>query len=114
MSAHAIEIEDSEREVVVRLGEHVVARSARVKLLHEGRLPVRRYLPASDVAPGVELTRTDKHTHCPFKGDATYWTVSVDGRSVENAAWSYEEPIPQAAAIAGHVCFDLAAELAVE
>jgi uncharacterized protein (DUF427 family) len=112
VSAHAITIEDSPREVVVRLGDHVVARSSRVKLLREGKLPVRRYLPVDDVA--VELSRTEKSTHCPFKGDATYWTASVNGRSLENAAWSYEEPIPQVAAIAGHVCFDLAPELTVE
>jgi uncharacterized protein (DUF427 family) len=114
MSAHRIQIEDGVAEVVVRAGEHVVARSARPKLLHEGELPVRRYLPAEDVEPGVVLTRTDKSTHCPFKGDATYWTVAVNGHTIENAAWSYEEPIPQAAAIAGHVCFDLAPELTVE
>jgi uncharacterized protein (DUF427 family) len=114
VSAHAIQIEGSDREVVVRLGDHVVARSSRVKLLHEGKLPVRRYLPAEDVEPGA-LTRTEKSTHCPFKGDATYWTVAVNGAQVENAAWSYEEPIPQAAPIAGHVCFDLApSEITVE
>ena len=113
MSAHAIEIRDGDGEVVVRLGEHVVARSSRVKLLHEGKLPVRRYLPAEDVEPGV-LSRTDKHTHCPFKGDATYWTVAVDGTRAEDAAWSYEDPIPQSAAIRGHLCFDLAPEISVE
>ena len=113
MSAHAIQIEDAGREVVVRLGDHVVARSSRAKLLHEGKLPVRRYLPADDVEPGV-LTRTEKSTHCPFKGDATYWTLAVNGTSVENAAWSYEDPIPQSAAIKGHLCFDLAAEVTVE
>ena len=112
MTAHAIEIEDGDREVVVRLGEHVVARSARPKLLHEGRLPVRVYIPADDVVAG--LARTEKHTHCPFKGDATYWTVAVNGDSLENAAWSYEDPIPQAAAIAGHLSFDLSPELTVE
>ena len=113
MSAHRIEIEDSDREVLVRLGDHVLARTARPKLLHEGRLPVRTYVPAEDVEPGV-LTRTEKSTHCPFKGDATYWTVSVNGARVENAAWSYEDPIPQSAAIRGHLCFDLAAEITVE
>jgi uncharacterized protein (DUF427 family) len=113
MSAHAIQIDDGDREVVVRLGEHVVARSARPKLLHEGKLPVRVYVPAQDVEPGV-LTRTEKTTHCPFKGDATYWTVAVNGHAVENAAWSYEQPIPEAAAIAGHLCFDLAPELTVD
>ena len=113
MSAHRIQISDGDREVVVRAGEHVVARTARARLLREGRLPVRTYIPAEDVEPGV-LTRTDKHTHCPFKGDATYWTVAVNGFSVENAAWSYEAPIPQSAAIKGHLCFDLAPELTVE
>lgn len=113
MNGHRIDIEDGGREVVVRAGEHVVARSARPKLLHETGLPVRVYVPAEDVEPGL-LTRTDKHTHCPFKGDATYWTVAVDGLTATDAAWSYEEPIEQAEAIRGHLCFDLAPELTVE
>ena len=113
MKGHRIEITDGEREVVVRLGDHEIARSARAKLLHEGRLPVRVYVPAADVEPGV-LTRTETSTHCPFKGDATYWTVAVDGTRVEDAAWSYEDPIPQAEPIAGHLCFDLAPEITVE
>ena len=113
MSAHRIEIEDGDRDVVVRLGDHVLARTARPKLLHEGRLPVRTYVPAEHVEPGV-LSRTEKSTHCPFKGDATYWTVAVNGLEAENAAWSYEDPIPQSAAIKGHLCFDLAPEITVE
>ena len=68
-------------------------------------------MPREDVVAG--LTRTDRRTHCPFKGDASYWTVAVDGACLENAAWSYEDPIPQSAAIAGHLCFDLAPELTV-
>jgi uncharacterized protein (DUF427 family) len=113
MSAHRIEISDGDREVVVRAGEHVIARTARPKLLREGKLPVRTYVPVEDVEDGV-LTRTEKSTHCPFKGDATYWTVAVNGVTAENAAWSYEDPIPQSAAIRGHLCFDLAPELTVE
>ena len=113
MKGHRIDITDGDREVVVRAGDHVVARTSRPKLLREGKLPVRVYIPAEDVESGV-LTRTDKHTHCPFKGDATYWTVTANGLTAENAAWSYEEPIEQSEAIKGHLCFDLAAELTVE
>ena len=81
MSARAITIEDSEREVVVRLGAPTSSPAAPAPscLAH---FPVRRYLPADDVEPGV-LSRTEKSTHCPFKGDATYWTLAVNGARVE-------------------------------
>ena len=51
------------------------------------------------------LTRTAHSTHCPYKGEASYWTVEAAGRTAENAVWSYEHPIPEMAGIAGYVAF---------
>ena len=48
---------------------------------------------------------TTRHSHCPFKGEASYFTLSVEGREARNAVWSYEAPLPGAAAIAGHLAF---------
>lgn len=48
---------------------------------------------------------TDHHTTCPWKGEASYYTVAVDGETNENAAWTYPEPKDAAAQIKDHVAF---------
>jgi len=62
------------------------------------------YLPIGDVDQKV-LSHSDTHTYCPYKGDAGYYNVSVDGATVTDAIWTYPEPYPAVAAIAGHVAF---------
>jgi uncharacterized protein (DUF427 family) len=103
-SGHRIEIEDAPVPVEIRAGGRTLARSTRAKVLRETGLPPRYYLPRDDVH--VELVGpTERRTHCPFKGDAIYWSVRVDDDVLDDIAWSYEEPIPQSVAIASHVCF---------
>ena len=51
------------------------------------------------------LARTAHKTHCPYKGDAAYYTIQVGGRAAENAVWTYEAPYPAVAAIKGHLAF---------
>lgn len=69
-------------------------------------------IPRDDV-DAVAISRTDHHSHCPFKGDASYFTLTGGGVTVENGAWSYEQPYPAADAIRGHrVDSDLAGALA--
>jgi uncharacterized protein (DUF427 family) len=51
------------------------------------------------------LTSTDHHTHCPYKGDASYFTITVDGHSADNAVWSYEQPYPAMAEIKDYLAF---------
>jgi len=48
---------------------------------------------------------TPRHTHCPFKGDASYFTLRAEGREAQNAVWTYETPLPGVAGIAGHLAF---------
>lgn len=82
----------------------LLAETSRPVLLREGKLPTRYYLPADDVRMEL-LEPTDSRTHCPFKGDASYWSARIGDEDVPDIAWSYPEPIEGAEKIAGLVCF---------
>lgn len=101
---HRVDVFESSREVTVRLGELVIARSRRPRLLYETGLPVRAYLPATDVKAG-QLWPSATRTICPYKGEAWHWTLRLDGEQIEDVAWSYETPLPEAFAIKGCLCF---------
>jgi len=99
-----IVFEPSPRRVRVMAGGETVADSTEMRLLHEpGHLPVY-YFPRGDVAMDL-LKESDHHTHCPWKGVARYWSVEAGGKTIENVAWSYDDPYPQIAEIAGYVSF---------
>jgi uncharacterized protein (DUF427 family) len=101
---HLLYFEDSPRRVRVMFDGETVADSRRVKLLHEaGLLPVY-YFPQEDVRMEL-LEESDHTTHCPFKGDASYWSVRVGERVAENAVWGYPEPIDSCPPIAGYLAF---------
>ena len=88
----------------IELDGAVLAESARAQLLFEHPiLPVRVYLPREDVR--VPLRPSPTRTACPYKGEAVYWSIEVDGRTIPDLAWSYETPREAAARIAGLVCF---------
>ncbi len=96
--------EDSPRRVRTTFAGETVVDSRRAKLLHEGgHLPVY-YFPMADVRMDL-LEATDHSTHCPYKGDASYWTLRVADRVAENAAWSYPEPLEGAPPLAGFLAF---------
>jgi len=76
----------------------------RAKLLYETSLPLRVYIPAADVAAGV-LAPSAKRTVCPYKGEANYWHVTVDGQRFEDAAFSYETALPESIGARHHLCF---------
>ena len=98
---HRVDVHQSSRTVTVEADGRTIARSVRPKLLFETALPTRVYIPREDVL--AELTpNPDKRTRCAYKGEASYWSMP----GVENAAWSYEDPFPEAAGIEGHVAFD--------
>jgi uncharacterized protein (DUF427 family) len=101
---HRLDILPSSRHVHVELDGVVLAESARARLLFDGPiLPVRAYLPPDDIRVRLRPSRT--RTRCPHKGEATYWSVDLDGYIVHDLAWSYENPLPEAALLAGLVCF---------
>jgi uncharacterized protein (DUF427 family) len=99
-----IYFEDYPRRIRATFAGETVVDSRHAKLLHEhGLLPVL-YFPEDEVRMDL-LEGTDHSTHCPFKGDASYWSVRVGDRVAENAAWEYPEPIEGAPPIAGYVAF---------
>src|SRR5207302_8222011 len=73
-------------------------------ILHETRQPPAYYFPREDVQMAL-LEKTSQVTHCPFRGNATYWTLRAGGTVAENAAWSYDEPYAEGAPIKAHVSF---------
>jgi uncharacterized protein (DUF427 family) len=98
---HRVDVLDSSRPVTVRVDDRVVARSERPKLLFETGLPARAYVPRADVVPGA-LAESETRAQCPYKGESRYLSVA----GVEDAAWTYEAPLPDAIKVQGHVCFD--------
>jgi uncharacterized protein (DUF427 family) len=101
---HPITVTPTPGRVVVTRGGQTVADSERALTLQESTYPAVQYVPLADVDPAV-LERTDHSTYCPFKGDASYYSLVVDGARAENAVWTYEAPYDAVGQIAGHVAF---------
>ncbi len=85
-------------------GGAVIAESEAALVLSEKGCPPRVYFPPQDLRREF-LERTGHKSHCPWKGDAAYWTLSVGGKTLENAAWAYPEPLAELAAIKDYVSF---------
>ncbi|HEV3130074.1 MAG TPA: DUF427 domain-containing protein [Solirubrobacteraceae bacterium] len=98
---HRIDVIPSDSQVRISLDGEVLAETTRALALFESNLPVRWYLPREDVL--VNLEPSEKVTHCPYKGQAGYYSAAVDGG--EDLAWYYAEPKPEVGAIAGRICF---------
>jgi uncharacterized protein (DUF427 family) len=103
-AGHKITIIPATQHVEVTLGGEKLAESDRPVLLDETGLPTRYYLPREDVRSEL-LRPTDSVTTCPFKGQASYWSVEVGGEVHDDLVWSYQSPIPDATGIAGLMCF---------
>jgi uncharacterized protein (DUF427 family) len=101
---HPITVAPNRNRVRVRFAGRVVADTTRALRLSEASYPPVQYIPRQDVDMAL-LARTDHTTHCPYKGDAAYYSIAIDGRTAQNAAWTYEHPYPALAAIAGHLAF---------
>jgi uncharacterized protein (DUF427 family) len=101
---HRVDVLRSSRHVRVRIDGRVVADSARPCVLFETGMPVRYYLPRADVAMDV-LQATDTRTQCPYKGIASYYAATIDGRRYEDIAWTYVMPVPECPKIEQLVCF---------
>jgi uncharacterized protein (DUF427 family) len=85
-------------------GGEVVADTAGALVLREASYPAVYYVPRADAAMDL-LEATDHSTHCPYKGDASYFTISAGGRHAANAVWSYEQPYPAVMAIRDYLAF---------
>jgi uncharacterized protein (DUF427 family) len=105
---HRVDLLPESRRVRVVLGGTTIADStAALRVEETGHDPVH-YIPASDVRIAL-LHRTDHHSRCPYKGEASYWTIEVpEGGGVrrsENAVWGYPTPYDEVTGIAGHYAF---------
>jgi uncharacterized protein (DUF427 family) len=102
---HRVDVVEASRPVTVTAHGTVIAESSRAKLLYETSVQPRVYVPGGDVIAGA-LVPSETRTSCPYKGEASYWTLQVDGHRIEDAAWSYEAPLNEALEVARHVSFD--------
>ena len=103
-ATHPITIQPTGSRVTVRVGGAVVAQTENALSLAEASYPVVQYIPVDDVDQAL-LERTTSQTYCPYKGDASYYTVQVPGHTEKDVIWTYEHPYPSVAEIAGHVAF---------
>lgn len=108
-----IQIHKAEGTWVVRAGGAVLGESRDALELIEGGYPAVIYFPRGDIAMAF-LDRTDHTTHCPKKGDATYFSIVTKSTTLENAAWSYETPKEGMERIKDHLAFYATDFVAVE
>jgi uncharacterized protein (DUF427 family) len=97
---HPITITPTGSRVTVTAGGRVVAETDNALTLQEASYPPVQYVPLADVDPAL-IAATDHQTYCPYKGDASYWSLP----GAENAVWGYQEPYAAVAEIKGHVAF---------
>ena len=102
---HPITVTETGRHVTVRVNGEVVADTDNALTLQESTYATVQYSPLADVNGDV-LRHTDTATYCPYKGDASYYSVvTAAGVTVEDAIWTYEQPYEAVAPIAEHVAF---------
>jgi len=101
---HPITIAPTKGRVQVKFGGRVIADSTRAVTLREASYPPVQYIPRED-AQMTFFQSTAHKTHCPYKGDASYFSLKAGDKSAENAVWSYVEPYPAVKEIAGHLAF---------
>ena len=101
---HPITVEPTSARVVVTAGDTPVASTTAALALQEASYPTVYYVPLADVRAEV-LRPSDHTTYCPYKGDASYYSIATPDGELTDAMWRYVEPYPAVAAIAGHVAF---------
>ena len=101
---HPLTFDANPRRVRARFADHVIADTAEAVICREADLAPVQYFPRADVETGF-MSKTDKQYTCPYKGEATFYTMMINGDLQENVAWSYEEPYAAAERIRGHVAF---------
>jgi uncharacterized protein (DUF427 family) len=100
----ALYLEPTPKRIRVEVGGEVIADSRRALMLHEGGQQPMYYFPPEDVRADV-LESSDRHTHCPKKGDASYYTIRAGGETVEAGAWYYPDPLPGTPPIKNLIAF---------
>lgn len=100
---HPITVTPNPKRIIVSAGGKVIADTRHALTLKESNYPAVQYIPRAD-ADLAALERTDHHSWCPYKGEASYFSIPKIDRG-ENAIWTYEEPHDAVAGIAGHLAF---------
>lgn len=101
---HPITIERTPSRVVVKVAGKTVADTRRALTLREANYPPVFYVPREDADMAL-LARTDHSTYCPYKGDASYYSITPGGKRSINAIWTYEAPHDAVAQIKNHLAF---------
>ena len=99
-----VDVIPSSRRLRVEMGGLTILETERPYLLFETDLPVRYYVPREDVRMDL-LTPSSRHTSCPYKGDAEYWSLKLGDKVHKDILWSYPDPIPEAPKIKGLISF---------
>jgi uncharacterized protein (DUF427 family) len=99
-----VDILPSSRHVRVEVDGVTLADTTKPSLLFETGHRTRYYLPKTHVRMDV-LTPSESVTHCPYKGQAEYWSLQLGDRLIEDVAWSYPAPLPESIRVAGMICF---------
>ncbi len=89
---------------VLRAGGAVLGETKRALELSEGAFPAVIYFPRTDIAMAF-LESSDTTSHCPHKGDASYYSIQTKSELIKDAGWGYNSPLDGVAAIAGHIAF---------
>jgi uncharacterized protein (DUF427 family) len=110
---HPITVSPVEGTVRVTVAGRIVAESTRALRLEEKGYPPVHYLPRNDADTSL-LVRTNHATHCPYKGDAAYYSIPIGGTKSENAVWTYEEPDEAVSNLQGYLAFYLSRVDALE
>ena len=101
---HPISIEANPSRIVVTVGGKIIADTWAALTLRETSYPAVHYIPCGDVDM-TALVRSEQTTFCPYKGDASYFSITVNGKTSDNAVWSYEQPFPAMREIEGYLAF---------
>jgi uncharacterized protein (DUF427 family) len=101
---HPITVTPSPARVVVSAGDHIVAQTTNALELHEANHDVVYYVPVEDLDRAV-LTESETTTYCPYKGEASYYSITAGDSVIEDAIWYYPEPYDAVRQIADHVAF---------
>jgi|SRR4051812_34640732 uncharacterized protein (DUF427 family) len=101
---HPITVTPNHNRVVVTVGGKVIADTRNALTLQESTYPPVQYVPLDNVDQSA-LERTATESYCPYKGEASYYSIVVDGDKAVDAVWEYQDPYPPVAGIKGHVAF---------
>jgi uncharacterized protein (DUF427 family) len=101
---HPISVTPNPNRVVVRLAGNVIGDTTRALTLREAGYPAVHYVPREDVDMAA-LSRSDSHTYCPYKGEASYFSIPAGGTRSVDAIWTYEAPHDSVSIIRDHLAF---------